>query len=148
MGPLTRVLFPYEFHFRAVNTHIFTPEPLSGDLATDRKLVLDALRNGNAFVGYDLPAPTRGFRFSAQGLGESAIMGDEIWVDSGVTLQVRLPLRAECRLLKDGEVIKTVEERDTCAHITTEPGVYRVEVYIFFRGKRRGWIFSNPIYVR
>ena len=36
---------------------------------------------------------------------------------------------------------------DICSHITTEPGVYRVEVYIPYRGKRRAWIFSNPIYI-
>ncbi|MEA3350030.1 MAG: hypothetical protein U9Q82_05360, partial [Chloroflexota bacterium] len=148
MGPFQRVLFPYQFHFQAVNTHIFTPEPFSGEAVIDRGLILDALRHGHAFVGYDLPASTRGFRFSAQGLGKSVWMGDEIPAENGVTLQIRLPQRAECCLLKDGEVIKTVAQRDTCTHITTEPGVYRVEVYILYRGKRRGWIFSNPIYVR
>ena len=35
-----------------------------------------------------------------------------------------------------------------CTHITTEAGVYRVEVYRRYLGKRRGWIYSNPIYVR
>jgi hypothetical protein len=74
-------------------------------------------------------------------------MGGEISAKNGVTLQIRLPQRAECRLLRNGEVIKTWDDRETPAHITTEPGVYRVEVYIHFRGKRRGWIFSNPIYV-
>ncbi|MHB1120566.1 MAG: hypothetical protein ACYC11_10945, partial [Bellilinea sp.] len=34
------------------------------------------------------------------------------------------------------------------AYITKEPGVYRVESYIRYLGKLRGWIFSNPIYLR
>ena len=148
LGPIKRVLFPYEFHFRAVNTHIFTENPLTGDAVSDRKTVLDALGEGHAFVAYDLPAPTRGFRFYAQGLEKTAWMGDEIPAKNGVTFQIRLPLRTECRLIKDGEVIQTWMERDICSHITTEPGVYRVEAYIPYRGKRRGWIFSNPIYVR
>lgn len=148
IGPLHRTLFPYEFHFRAVNTHVFTEMPLDGNAAADRQQILNALRQGHAFVGYDLPAPTRGFRFSAQGLEKSVWMGDEIPARNGVTLQIRLPQRAECNLLKDGEIIKTWSQRDICTHITTEPGVYRVEVYITYRGKRRGWIFSNPIYVR
>jgi len=147
LGPLRRVLFPYEFHFRAVNTHIYTPEPFSGDAVNDRRLVLDALRQGHAFIGYDLPASTRGFRFTAQGLGSDAWAGDEISAASGVTLQIKLPIRTECRLLKDGEVIKTWREREACTHITTEPGIYRVEAFLFFWGKRRGWIYSNPIYV-
>jgi hypothetical protein len=148
LGPLKRVLFPYEFHFRAINTHIHTEEPLTGDLATDKKTVLDALRSGHAFVGYDLPAPTRGFRFSAQGMGRSAWMGDEIPAKHGVTLQIRLPQRAEFNLLKDGVIIQTWTDRDVTSYIATEPGVFRVEAYLPYRGKRRGWIFSNPIYVR
>lgn len=147
LGPLRRTLFPYEFHFRAVNTHVFIPVPLSGDVAEDRRLVLDALACGHAFVGYDLPAPTRGFRFTAQGKDCQAWMGDEISCKNGVTLQIRLPRRAECHLLKDGKALKTWHNRETCTHITSEPGVYRVEVYIHYLGRTRGWIYSNPIYV-
>lgn len=148
LGPWRRVLFPYEFHFKAVNTHLFIPEPLSGDLTNDRRLVLEALRQGQAFIGYDLPAPTRGFRFTANGKDGTAWMGGGLPVGDGLTLQIRLPHRSECRLLKDGKVIKTWHKRETCTHITAEPGVYRVEVYREYLGRRRGWIFSNPIYVR
>jgi hypothetical protein len=147
LGPLKRVLFPYEFHFRAVNTHIHTDEPLSGDFNSDKTAVLNALRKGHAFVGYDLPAPTRGFRFSAQGMGRSAWMGDDIPSKHGVTLQIRLPQRAECNLIKDGVTIQTWMDRDVASFTATSPGVFRVEAYMPFRGKRRGWIFSNPIYI-
>ena len=148
LGPIKRTLFPYEFHFKAVNTHIQTPEPLCGDLETDRKMVLDALKRGRVFVGYDLPAPTRGFNFRAQGLNSKAAMGEEISAKNGVTLQIRLPIRTEFQLLKNGEVIKSWNDRNSAAHITTEPGIYRVEAFFEYRGKRRGWIFSNPIYVK
>ena len=148
LGPIKRVLFPYEFHFQAVNTHILTPEPFTGNPVDDRRFVMDALRKGHAFVGYDLPASTRGFRFNAQGLGQVACMGDEIKAENGVTFQIKLPLRSECALLKDGQIIKNWTDREALTYITTEPGVYRVEVHIQYRGKRRGWIYSNPIYVR
>lgn len=148
LGPLFRILFPYEFHFRAVNTHILTPEPLNGELATDRRLILNALKQGNAFIGYDLPGSTRGFRFTAQGKSSTAWMGDEIKASGGITLQIRLPQKVECRLIKDGEIIKTWRKRMTCTHITTEPGVYRIEAYIHYLGMKRAWIFSNPIYIR
>ncbi|MEW6718295.1 MAG: CehA/McbA family metallohydrolase [Chloroflexota bacterium] len=148
MGPLKRTLFPYEFHFRAVNTHLLIPEPLNGDLIHDRGLILEAFRKGHAFIGYDLPSTTRGFRFTAQGKEKTAWMGDEITAKYGVTLQVRLPQPAECHLLKDGVVIKKWRDEYIGTYITTQPGVYRVEVYLFDKGKRRGWIFSNPIYVR
>jgi hypothetical protein len=148
VGPLRRTIFPYDFHFRAVNTHLFIPKPLNYDVDHDRGLVLHALQHGNAFIGYDLPAPTRGFRYSATGKNTQAWMGDEISARDGVTLQIRLPRRTECRLIKDGQVVKIWHARETCTYITNEPGVYRVEAYIQYYRRRRGWIFSNPIYVR
>ena|SRR3990172_8228762 len=75
-------------------------------------------------------------------------MGDQGEVRGAVTLQVRLPFPAECRLLRDGRVIKTWIDQQVGAHITKEPGVYRVEAFIPYLGKQRGWIFSNPIYLR
>lgn len=147
LGPLKRILFPYEDHFRAVNTHILLPEPLSGDLSIDKRLIYDAFRMGHVFIGYDLPHSTRNFRFTAHGKDKTVTMGDEITTRHGVTMQIRLPLRSECRLIKDGEIIKTWNDRETLTYITSEPGVYRVEVYIPFLGKNRAWIISNPIYL-
>jgi len=147
MGPLHRVIFPYAYHFSTINTHTLVPSPLSGDLAKDRQMVFDALTNGHCYVGYDLPAATRGFRFSAQGKEINAIMGDEITSSTPVTLQAKLPSPAKMQLLKNGKVIKsTVDEMLT--YITDGPGVYRIEAYKHFLGKMRGWVFSNPIYVR
>ena len=83
LGPLRRVIFPYEFHFKSVNTHLFTSEPLTGELATDRRLVYEAFENGRCFVGYDLPASTKGFRFRAQGFEKTVIMGEEISAKNG-----------------------------------------------------------------
>ncbi|MCJ7434749.1 MAG: CehA/McbA family metallohydrolase [Anaerolineales bacterium] len=148
MGPISRIIYPYEFHFRTVNTHVITSQPLSGDAKTDKQLIYEALAEGRCFVGYDLPVSTRGFRFSAQGKEKSVIMGEEIPAKGGVTLQAVLPQTAEIRLIKDGVVLQTWTNQMTCMHITTEPGVYRVEAHRNYLGKKRGWIYSNPIYVR
>jgi hypothetical protein len=74
-------------------------------------------------------------------------MGDEITPVGAVTLQAKLPSSAEIRLIKNSNVIKSVEG-ETMVHITNEPGVYRIEAYKRYLGKRRGWIFSNPVYVK
>ena len=63
-----------------------------------------------------------------------------------VTLQGKLPFKAEIKLIKDGECIKEVHG-DTIAHITNDSGVFRIEAYKRYLGKLRGWIFSNPIYI-
>lgn len=147
MGPLSRVLFPYEYLFRCVNTHILTPHPLTGNFEHDKLRVLNALRNGHAFVGYDLPASTCGFRFSAQGLNTSTVMGGRIRLGDGVTLQVVLPRPADMRILKDGKIIFKNNDATHYTHIANQIGIYRVEAYIDYKGKKRGWIFSNPIFV-
>jgi hypothetical protein len=90
----------------------------------------------------------RGFRLIVHGAEKRVGMGDEISSKNGVTFQIRLPMRTECVLLKDGKPVRTWKRHDLCTYITTEPGVYRVEVYIQYLGRRRYWILSNPVYVR
>ena len=148
MGPLRRTVFPYEFHFRAINNHIILDEALTGEFQQDRLAVYKAIRKGRTYIGYDLPASTSGFRFTANGRESSVTMGEDIRLGEGVTLQIRLPMQAECRLIHNGELIKTWEKRDVCTHIATQAGAYRVECYIDYLGRRRGWIYSNPIYIR
>ncbi len=148
MGPLHKVIYPYEFHFRSINTHILTAAPLAGDADADKRLIYDALAAGHCFVGYDLPVSTRGFTFAATGRETAAIMGDEIPAKFGVTLQAHLPHVADIRLIYNGKLLRRAKNSYTFTHLTTEPGVYRIEVYRRYRGQLRGWIFSNPIYVR
>jgi hypothetical protein len=147
LGPLERPVFPYEYLFRAVNTHLLLDAPLSRDLASARAQVLDALQAGHAFVAYDLAGDSRGFRFTATGCRESVMMGDKIHLDGPVTLHVTSPLPADLRLLKDGRQILRMRGQEL-THVTHEAGTFRVEAYRRYRIKPRGWVFSNPIYVR
>jgi hypothetical protein len=146
-GPLFRVVFPYEWLFRTVNTHVLSEEPLTGVAEVDREKVFSNIQRGRCFVGYDLPAPTKGFRFTAQGDGSQAIMGETISARFGVTLQVKLPSRASVHLIHNGRKIREWLDCEAAVHTVVEPGAYRVEVYRYFQGKDRGWIFSNPIFV-
>jgi hypothetical protein len=150
LGPIRRTVFPYEFHFHAINTHLQIDQELHGnDFYTHSQVILSAIQQGHAFIGYDLPAPTRGFRFTAQGQTGSGSMGDEIRLGTGITFQIRLPGKAECILICDGQAIKQWPAgRDVYTYITNQPGVYRVECYLHYLGRKRAWIFSNPIYVR
>ena len=148
MGPISRQIFPYETHFRSVNTHIMLPAPLQWDLETDKQSIFQALRAGHAFIGNDSPAPTRGFRLSGQSDSGDFTMGDEVQLGAGVTLQIRVPQRAECILLRNGTEYKTWSDREAVVVHLDTPGVYRLEAYLQHQGKRRGWIFSNPVYIR
>jgi hypothetical protein len=107
MGPIHKVIFPYEYHFSSINTHAFIPTPLTGDMHQDRRMVLDSLAAGHCFVGCDIHYPTRGFRFTAQGKDLIRIQGDEIPANGTVTLQAKFPAKANIKLIKDGVCIKT-----------------------------------------
>lgn len=147
LGPLKRTLFPYAYLFGAVNTHVLTEAPLTGELEADRKTLMESIGRGSMFIGYDLPASTRGFRFTAGGDGQTAGMGEVIRSRFGVTLQAHLPQRVDIRLVRDGGTVRTWEDSQAMVYTTPDPGVYRVEASIFFKGRMRTWIVSNPIFV-
>ncbi len=146
VGPISRIVFPYEFLFKAVNTHLLIANELNGDVLHDKSLILRAIGKGNSWIGYDMPAATRGFRFSGQAQTKG-IMGDDIELEAGATLQIRTPDKCNIRLIYKGKVIAEAHEETNLTHIPTEPGAYRVECSISFLGRNRGWIFSNPIYL-
>ncbi|HUF39823.1 MAG TPA: CehA/McbA family metallohydrolase [Anaerolineales bacterium] len=148
LGPLRRTIFPYRVHFKSINNHLLLPEPLTGIEETDEDLIYAALAAGHSFIGNDQPEKTHGFRFTGQTETGNFLMGDEVTLGAGATLQIRLPHRAACNLLKDGSLYRSWTDRTAMVVNVSEPGVYRVECYLPYKGKRRGWIFSNPVYIR
>jgi hypothetical protein len=103
LGLLKRTIFPYEFHFRGINNHVIIPQPLGTDAASDSSMILEALRQGHSYIGYDLPAPTRGFRFT-RGFEATAQMGDEL--SSRWSYYPDPPAQdSQCILLKDGNPV-------------------------------------------
>lgn len=147
LGPIRREVYPYEFLFRAVNTHVLLPEPLNGDIDHDRRLLLRAIGRGHSWVGYDMAGRTDEFRITVQG-AVSGIMGDEMPLGMGATLQIRAPARCRIRVIRHGVVVTEVDRESNLTFIPSEPGAYRIECRVPYEGLERGWIFSNPIYLR
>ena len=180
LGPISRRFLTYAECAKALNTHILTETPLLGqpesgncdylspNTVHDRRLVLEGLRQGHCWLGYDLAGATKGFRFWAEkptvvsrhGISPQAmqqekdkspfaVMGDSVILPEGqaLNLNVQTPEVAEIRLLRNGRVVAQGRAA-TLAYRAHDPGVYRVEVWKHRWGKLRGWIFSNPIYVR
>lgn len=146
-GPIKKIIFPYEFHFSAINNHLLLDKPLNGDLEHDKRLVYHALQKGTLFIGNDLISPSQGFRFSAENDDSSITMGEELFINRGATIRINLPQPASIRFLHNGQVIQSAENSAQLVQTITEPGAYRLEAYLRYRGKSRGWIFSNPIYI-
>jgi hypothetical protein len=146
LGPLSRKVFSYEYLFRTIRTHVLSQTAFLGAVERDKRVVYEALKKGHCFVAYDLLGQSRGFRFTARSGGQEAIMGDEIALRKEVCLEVFSPLPADLRLLGDGRVVAQTKGR-TLQYVTEERGVYRVEAYRSHLFRKRGWVFSNPIYV-
>jgi hypothetical protein len=146
-GPIAHCIFPYDFLFNCVNTHVLLPQPLTGNWQRDRGLLLRAVAAGNCFIGYELPGSTRGFRFSATGQYGTAVMGGTIRLGPGVTLQTIAPVRSHFKMICNGKVVAEATNRENLTFTAQTPGAYRVEVWRELAGQERCWILSNPIYV-
>lgn len=147
IGPFTIDTFPYSYHFRTINTHILLESPLTGSAQEDTQAVISALRQGHAFVGYDLVKPTRGFRFYLVDMEAAVEMGSSIVINKHQELIAEIPYPADCRLIRNGEVIDRGMVDKSRTWKIDQPGAYRLECYRKYLGKQRGWIFSNPVYV-
>jgi hypothetical protein len=132
----------YRTVFRVVRMHLLVPK----DTALTTDVLLEALREGHAYTGFDVLSPSDGFFFSA---GDS-IMGDETQLSAQMPLKVKVPLPARIVLFKDGQNIHEAHGHEM-SFTPAERGAYRIEVFLDVLGSpfdRMPWILSNPIYVR
>ncbi len=144
LGPITRTLFPYEFLFRCVNVHLLADRPLSGDVMADKQSIYGALAGGRCWIGYDLLGDTRGFRFTARSMFNAAGIGEDLKRAAAVNFEVEAPARGSIRLIRAGHGVVAKGNGRALKYTSADAGAYRVEIT---RGGK-GWIYSNPIYVR
>jgi hypothetical protein len=141
-GPFGLVVFPYEFLFRTIRTHVLA-DAFTGDFAHDEQALYAALRAGHCTLAHDGIADSTGATFTCSGSGSERITGDELAFQPGLTLRATVPVEASLRLVYNGltayETSGTALERPV-----GEPGVYRIEGRI----GGRPWLYTNPIYVR
>jgi len=147
LGPIRREVLPYEYLFRCVNTHVLLERPLLRDVQIDKTMIYEALRAGRCFVGYDHAGSTRNFSFTARSGADLVHMGGEMQRRGATRFEVRCPSAGHIRLLLNGKVVAS-KFGTSLNYTSVNPGVYRVEVKKFFRLWLRGWIYSNPIYVK
>jgi len=142
LGPLKRVVFPYDYLFSAVNTHILTEQRFTGDVASDKAIVFEALQAGRCWVGCDVLGSTREFSFVARSGSASVTMGHELRRHGAVTFEVQTPQACDIRVVLAGRPVGRAKGQ-SLKFTTAEAGAYRVEAY----RSGKGWIFSNPIYI-
>jgi len=140
-------LDPYETSFRLVRLHVL----LEQGKTLDATSLIEAVRAGHCFIGFDFLGDSSGFAFEAENAGEQKIQGDEISLQKETKLRVRTPVTGRIVVIKDGTVVLDENGISSKELPVTERGVYRVEVYLPQLGSLiadKPWIISNPVYIR
>jgi len=147
VGPLKRQVFGYEHLFRTVTTHLLLAEPWNGQLRHDGGLVYEALAAGRAFVAYEALASARSFSFTAEQGSRTFTLGDELPEGRTTRFRVQTPVPAHLRLVLNGFCVAEATASEM-VYESRVPGAYRVEAYRRYAFKERGWVFTNPIYIK
>lgn len=147
IGPLKRRFLPYDYCFRAVNTHVVTREAFSKVFEHDRNLIYEALAAGRAWIGYDMLHPTEGFSYIGETEKNTVQMGESVSLNAHPILKVNSPANAYIKLIRAGSGMVAETKGRSLSYQPVEPGAYRVEIWKKRWFKPRGWVFSNPIYV-
>jgi hypothetical protein len=74
-------------------------------------------------------------------------MGSEVPFESGLELEAAAPLPATFRLVRNGKEVASTRSR-SFKHAVTEPGNYRIEVWLNLPTEPQIWILTNPVYVK
>ncbi len=145
-GPLERgeelfrlQLDPYERMVRFVATHVLAKE-------LTEEAILGGLREGRAFIGFDMIADSRGFLFVAEGDGRQAVMGEAIPHSAGMMLRAASPHACRFTVVRDGGTVHQ-EEGSAMAWAPDGTGKYRLEAELDVCGAWVPWVYTNPIEV-
>lgn len=134
---------PYDRSMSYVATHILASE-------LSEESIRGALEKGRAYVAHDWLCDPTGFAFVARYTRTKeklAVMGDSLASSSGLVLELEAPIAGTVRLFRDGKIATEVTN-DRLVWPVTQPGVYRVEIWLTLDGELRPWIYSNPIRIR
>jgi hypothetical protein len=133
-------LDPYERGARYVNTHV-----LAGELT--EIAILDSLRAGRVFIGFDMIADSSGFRWLASGPIGSAVMGEQVVFSAGTRLRAFSPHECRFTVLRGGTPVCRQQGRKL-EWAPSRPGKYRVEAELDVAGEWVPWVYANPIELR
>jgi len=130
-------LDPYERSFRYVSTHILAPE-------LSEEAIRRELARGRVYVAFDWMADPTGSAFLVEGKGVRATLGDEVPWKKGLQLRVALPLKAQVRLIRNGQEIARKEGADVSFPLSGK-GACRIEAWLTLGNEQRPWIYTNHI---
>ncbi|MCX8065886.1 MAG: hypothetical protein N3G21_12065 [Candidatus Hydrogenedentes bacterium] len=139
-----RVLFhiqldPYDLMVRYVATHILARE-------LTEESVLDALKNGRVYIGFDMIVDSTGFVYFAEGNGVKKVIGEKIEFTPDLILKMASPVPCKFIIFRHGVKVAEGEGREYMWK-PGEKGKYRVEAHLKVNNSWVPWVYTNPIEV-
>lgn len=150
--------FPsYEKSFRFASNHLLMASELTGQVASDRKKIYGAIKNGNFYMAFDSLGSPNGFAAYMEWNRQRFLMGLDVPLQKGLDLKIDLPeqlvIPKLVEVYRNGLLVFKTDDTKSTMPIT-EPGNYRVVVKIqpqlpLSDAKRWfGWIYTNNFYVK
>lgn len=135
-------VFPLKVELKGIRNYVYlSHNPEDRDFKENKKAIVEALKNGNGYIGYYRRGDAAGTQILLiDSVGKKFLPGRNKDIPSlPAQLVVSLPDNAEVRCIRNGE-ITSIENGNKVTFKIEQNGVYRIEVY---KGKDT-WIYSNP----
>ena len=132
-------LDPYPRMLRYVSTHILARE-------LSKEAILESLREGRAYVAFDVLADSTGFVFLAESGDAKAVMGERIALGPDLRFRAESPVPCRFTIVHNGKTVHQSEGRE----LDWQPnasGKYRIEAEVDILDEWTPWVYTNPIEV-
>jgi hypothetical protein len=141
IGFLTLNVFPIKVMLKGIRTHLFFSKELRPtEFDASKKLIINALRDGNGFISNFRQGDARGSRFFIKNKnGTIGFPGKTVPASIPAVLYASIPEKADIHLIENGIRKETISS-SSAEYEITKPGVYRIEV----TKKSKAWIYTNP----
>jgi hypothetical protein len=140
-------IFPFDYAFRTIRTHILLDEPLSGIKEGAKNQIHEAIKAGRMYIAQEYWKSAKGFVFRIFDSEAEAVCGCEFRLSGKpAALEAKIPGDGAIRLIFNGKLVAESQKRYIQFDVD-KPGIYRVEVLQKQLGKFRPWIYSNHIRV-
>jgi hypothetical protein len=139
-GLFNKAIFDYKIMFKSIRTHLLLDRLLDKSITNKEieNIIYNAIKGGKSFISNYRRGDARGFRFWAE-VGKKEIHMGDIGYSNDATLKIRLPSKELCKIIRNGNLYKSVVTDNL--NIEVPDGIYRVEV----EKDNRGWIYTNHI---
>lgn len=140
---ITFKIFPYKNTFKKITNFIHLDKPMPEDFESCKRVILDAIKSGRNIIKNCAWGRKAQPVFYIQNRYEQVYSGGSIGLDNCSKLVVELPLKAEIKILHNGEIVLQKKAKQIELE-NIKKGKYRFEAY--YNGSP--WIFSNPVLVK